>query len=155
MSSPMPDQTLAGHLDDIARWIADHQKLPDMQSNAAFNLFIDEVMRRSLYLLRTGVALERYGSTQQGLSKHQAIIVGQLVRLMKLYETLMQTVENETKPVETNLTEPIAPHIPLPLENRIHNPHSLLYAALPPISPAKPAPITTIEEPTKVHSAGS
>ncbi len=65
-------------------------------------------------------------------------------------EAADQSTEYEsagTKLVETKLT--------LPRETRVHNPHSLLYAVLPPISlPSPPVPVTEIEAPEKVYDAG-
>ncbi len=70
-------------------------------------------------------------------------------------QTTIQSTESETEPVEAKLIGSVTLRLPLPRETRVLNPHSTLYAALPPISqPAKPAPTTETEAPTKVQSAG-
>ncbi len=62
----------------------------------------------------------------------------------------------ETNAVETKLIDSVTLHFPFPRETRFHNPHSILYAALPLIpQPAQPIPITAIEAPAKVLSAVS
>ena len=48
--------------------------------------FSVEVMRRCLYLLRLGVSLVPDGTKHQGFTKHRAIVVGHMVRIVKLYE---------------------------------------------------------------------
>ena len=70
------------------------------------------------------------------------------------HPTENETVEIEfveTKPVETKLTGSVALHLPPPRETRVHNPHRILYAALPPISqPAEPAAAIETEAPAKI-----
>ena len=79
-------------------------------------------------------------------------------------EAESETVETEpveeepvgTDLVETKLIDSVTLHFPFPRETRVNNPHSVLYAALPPISrPTQPAPTTETEAPTIVRSAGS
>ena len=79
-------------------------------------------------------------------------------------EAEIETVETEpveaksvgTNPVETKLIDSVTLHFPFARETRVNNPHSILYAALPPISrPTQPAPTTETEAPTIVRSAGS
>ena len=61
----------------------------------------------------------------------------------------MENESSETKPVETNLTS-------LSRETRVHNPHSPLYSALPPIPPPveHPAPTPGVPK-AKSHAATS
>ncbi len=71
----------------------------------------------------------------------------------KSNESESQPAENE--PVGTNLTDSITLRFPFPRETRVLNPHSNLYAALPPISrSAERAPTAGTEAPTKVYGAG-
>ena len=64
----------------------------------------------------------------------------------------VQTELVETKLVETKLTGSV--HLPLSCVTRVNNPHSTLYAALPPIwQPSEPAPITESETPAKAYRA--
>ena len=60
--------------------------------------------------------------------------------------------EPQNEGVETKLIDSVTLRLPFSRETRVHNPHSILDAALPPIS--RPAPTTEIKAPTKVHSAG-
>ncbi len=66
-----------------------------------------------------------------------------------------ESSENETveTPVGTKLNGLASLHSPLPRETRVLNPHSVLYAALPPISPLAQPAIAQTEEPTKAHNA--
>ena len=70
-----------------------------------------------------------------------------------------QPIENEiveTKPVETKLSGSMTLHLPLPRETRIHNPHSILYAALPPIvKSAEPVPNMESDTPVAHKAMGS
>ena len=70
-------------------------------------------------------------------------------------QTTTQPTENETvetKPVETKLIDSVTLHLPFPRETRVHNAHSILHDALPPI--CQPAPTEGTDAPTKVQSAG-
>ena len=46
-------------------------------------------MNRTLYLLRTGVALAPHGAADRGVARNGAIVLGHMVRLMKLYECFL------------------------------------------------------------------
>ncbi len=60
----------------------------------------------------------------------------------------------ETNPVETKLIDSVSLNFPFPRETQFHNPHSILYVALNPISQiAQPTPTAETEPPTKAHSA--
>ncbi|MGB9457282.1 MAG: DUF5677 domain-containing protein [Bryobacteraceae bacterium] len=61
--------------------------------------FSVEIMNRALYLLRTGVSLSPNAkSAERGVTRNRAIVLGHLVRLMKLFECLLiHTCENRVE----------------------------------------------------------
>ena len=61
-------------------------------------------------------------------------------------------LEAQNEPVETKLIDSVTLHLPFPRETRVHNAHSILHDALPPI--CQPAPTEGTDAPTKVQSAG-
>ena len=80
-------QIIAHNIVEIDKWIDDAQPPTELESNDDFMRFSVEVMRRCLYLLRLGSSLVPYRKkVQQGYAKHGAIIVGHMVRIVKLYE---------------------------------------------------------------------
>ncbi len=52
--------------------------------------FSAEIMNFTLYLLRAGVSLSRPGEDQRGVSRNRAIVMGHLIRTMKLYECFVE-----------------------------------------------------------------
>ena len=63
-------------------------------------------------------------------------------------QSLLNQSPLETDPVGTKLIDSVTLHFPFPRETRVHNRHSILYDALPPIS--RPA---EHESPEKTHKA--
>ena len=75
------------NLKNIKAWVDFNSPPPDFATNTEFMKFVVEIMNRSLYLLKAGVASTPDAKTaQKGYTKHRAIIVGHMVRLTKLYE---------------------------------------------------------------------
>jgi hypothetical protein len=81
---------LISNLGAIEDWIANAPDPASFQTNDEFMVFIVELMSRSLYLLRTCISLVSSEEiAARGHSKHNAIIVGHMVRTAKLYEGLL------------------------------------------------------------------
>ena len=80
-------QTVMQNLIEIDEWIANSELPTEFKTNDDIMRFSVEVMRRCLYLLRLGVSLVPDGTKEhQGFTKHRAIVVGHMVRIVKLYE---------------------------------------------------------------------
>ncbi len=75
-------------LTNMEAWIDFNSPPPaEFKTNAELPRFVVEVMNRCLYLLRVGVAAAPDAETANtGYAKPQAIIVGYMVQLTKLYE---------------------------------------------------------------------
>ena len=65
--------------------------------DALMTFFVEEVMSRTLYVLRVGVSLAPNETVaKRGYTKHRAVIVGHLVRLTKLYDAFcLHVAKNE------------------------------------------------------------
>jgi hypothetical protein len=65
--------------------------------DALMTFLVEEIMSRTLYMLRVGVSLAPSETVvERGYSKHQAVIVGHLVRLTKLYDAFsLHVARNE------------------------------------------------------------
>ena len=78
---------LTRNLSDIARWIAATPNPSTFANETDFMRFLVEAMGRALYLLRSGVALAPNENVQaKGYMKRQAVVVGHMVRLTKLFD---------------------------------------------------------------------
>ncbi len=85
--------------ESIAEWIEANNELPSLGTNEAVSVsFSVEIMNRTLYLLRTGVALAPYGTQDRGVTRNRAIITGHMVRLMKLYDCFLMHACNQDAP---------------------------------------------------------
>ncbi|MXY28283.1 hypothetical protein F4Y59_09010 [Candidatus Poribacteria bacterium] len=74
-------------LTNMEAWIEFNSPPAESKTNAELMRFVVEVMNRCLYLLRVGVAAAPDAETANtGYAKPQAIIVGYMVQLTKLYE---------------------------------------------------------------------
>ena len=77
------------NLSNIRSWIDEAPDPYSFSDNDAFMAFSVELMNRCIYLLRLGASLTPSTTVaKRGYSKHRAIIVGHMVRLVKLYEGL-------------------------------------------------------------------
>lgn len=77
------------NLRDIRSWIEEAPDPSSFSDNEAFMAFSVELMSRCIYLLRLGASLAPNATIEsRGYEKHDAIIVGHMVRLAKLYEGL-------------------------------------------------------------------
>lgn len=89
---PLPAETaLIGNLRTIVAWLDAHEDFsPPLRSNDEFMAFSAEIMNFTTYLLRAGVSLCRAGEDRSGVSRNRAIVIGHLVRAMKLYECFVE-----------------------------------------------------------------
>jgi uncharacterized protein DUF5677 len=79
--------TLIRNLLDIAKWLASAPDPRNFESEADFMRFLVEAMGRALYLLRVGVSLAPNDRiNERGYLKRHAVIVGHMVRLVKLFD---------------------------------------------------------------------
>ena len=75
------------NLKNIKAWVDFNSPPPDFGTNTEFMKFAVEIMNRCLYLLKTGAASVPDAETAgKGYAKNEAIIVGHMVRITKLYE---------------------------------------------------------------------
>ena len=75
------------NLKKIEEWVDFSSPPPDFDTNTEFMKFAVEIMNRCLYLLKTGAASAPDAETaKKGYTKNEAIIVGHMVRITKLYE---------------------------------------------------------------------
>jgi Family of unknown function (DUF5677) len=90
-----PYSVLLSNLQSIREWIDAHRELPVCRDNDEFMTLGVEIMRRAHYLLKVGISLSPSPQVaSRGMSKNRAIVVGHLVRLMKLYDCfLLHTCE--------------------------------------------------------------
>ena len=70
MAAYPPEMPLYVNLKSIAAWIEANEELPPLTTNGEFVGFSVEIMNRTLYLLRAGVALARPGTVDRGVTKH-------------------------------------------------------------------------------------
>lgn len=89
MNQPSSEAVLYANLRSIKDWIDAHNELPPLNTTAGFVGFSVEIMNRALYLLRVGVALAPDEQRRSGVSRNKAIVLGHVVRLMKLYDCLL------------------------------------------------------------------
>jgi hypothetical protein len=94
MAANTPEFTLYTNLPAITEWIDAQHALPPMATGDAFVGFSVEIMNRTSYLLRTGVALRGKGQRDEELPRNRAVVLGHMVRLMKLYECLLLKASN-------------------------------------------------------------
>ena len=97
------------NLKKIDEWI-DHNSSPlaDFKTNTEFMKFAVEIMNRCLYLLKTGVASAPDAEiASKGYTKNEAIIVGHMVRLTKLYEGSLIHICNHQLELATVFLRPI------------------------------------------------
>lgn len=79
--------SITRNLSDIARWIAAAPQPSSFATETDFMQLLVDAMGRALYLLRTGVALAPNNLVQtKGYMKRQAVVVGHMVRLTKLFD---------------------------------------------------------------------
>ena len=95
MAAAPPEFTLYANLRSISEWIETHNELPPLETNDAFVGFSVEIMNRTLYLLRTGVALAPDGTADRGVdaeprhhprphgTPHEALRVLSLTRMRR------------------------------------------------------------------------
>ncbi len=83
-------EKLLNNLNEIENWIKSAPDPATFKNNDDFMGFIVELMNHSLYLLRVGASLgPSEEAANKGFSKHRAIILGHMVRIVKLYEGLL------------------------------------------------------------------
>lgn len=83
-------EKLLDNLDKIDNWLSSAPDPATFQNNDDFMEFTVELMNRCLYVLRVGVSLApNEAVAYKGYSKQRAIIVGHMVRIVKLYEGLL------------------------------------------------------------------
>ena len=81
------------NLKKIEEWVDFNSPPPDFDTNTEFMKFAVEIMNRCLYLLKTGAASAPDAETaSKGYAKNEAIIVGHMVRLTKLYEGVLMHI---------------------------------------------------------------
>ena len=97
------------NLKKIDEWIdCNSSPLADFKTNTEFMKFAVEIMNRCLYLLKTGVAAAPDAETAtKGYTKYNAIIVGHMVRLTKLYEGSLIHICNHQLELATVFLRPI------------------------------------------------
>ena len=124
-------------LTNMEAWIDFNLPPPaEFKTNAELMRFVAEVMNRCLYLLRVGVAAAPDAKTAKtGYAKPEAIIVGYMVQLTKLYEgALIQFcgAQSELTHIFFSLILEVARNIEhLILSNR-QSPYSPVSTAYPP-----------------------
>ena len=81
------------NLKRIEAWVDFNSPPPDYDTNTEFMKFAVEIMNRCLYLLKTGAASVPDAETaSKGYPKNEAIIVGHMVRITKLYEGFLMHI---------------------------------------------------------------
>lgn len=81
------------NLKKIEKWVDFNSPPPDYDTNTEFMKFSVEIMNRCLYLLKTGAASAPDAETaKKGYAKNEAIIVGHMVRITKLYEGVLMHI---------------------------------------------------------------
>ncbi len=86
----MTTEKILNNLAKIEKWIDEAPDPTTFQNNDDFMSFVVELMNHCLYLLKVGVALAPTEETSHnGYSKQKAIIMGHMVRLVKLYEGIL------------------------------------------------------------------
>ena len=81
------------NLKNIKAWVAFNSPPPDFDTNTEFMKFAVEIMNRCLYLLKAGAASAPDAETaHKGYTKNEAIIVGHMVRITKLYEGVLMHI---------------------------------------------------------------
>ena len=81
------------NLKKIEQWVDFNSPPPDYDTNTEFMKFAVEIMNRCLYLLKTGAASVPDAETaNKGYAKDEAIIVGHMVRITKLYEGFLMHI---------------------------------------------------------------
>jgi hypothetical protein len=91
-----PERNLQANLLAIMAWLEANGELPPLSTDDEFIAFSVEIMNRALYLLRVGVSLSPDAeSAGRGVARNRAIVLGHVVRLMKLFECfLIHTCDN-------------------------------------------------------------
>ena len=86
----MTTKKILANLAAIEKWIDEAPDPSTFHSNNDFMSFVVELMNRCLYLLKVGVSLApTEEATHKGYSKQKIIIVGHMVRIVKLYEGIL------------------------------------------------------------------
>ena len=81
------------NLKNIKAWVDFNSPPPDFGTNTEFMKFAVEIMNRCLYLLKAGAASAPDAETaNKGYAKNEAIIVGHMVRITKLYEGVLMHI---------------------------------------------------------------
>ncbi len=81
------------NLKNIKAWVDFNSPPPDFGTNTEFMKFAVEIMNRCLYLLKAGAASAPDAETaNKGYTKNEAIIVGHMVRITKLYEGILMHI---------------------------------------------------------------
>ncbi len=81
------------NLKNIKAWVDFNSPPPEYDTNTEFMKFAVEIMNRCLYLLKTGAASVPDAETaKKGYAKDEAIIVGHMVRITKLYEGVLMHI---------------------------------------------------------------
>lgn len=81
------------NLKKIEEWVDFSSPPPDFDTNTEFMKFAVEIMNRCLYLLKMGAASAPDAETaKKGYAKNEAIIVGHMVRITKLYEGVLMHI---------------------------------------------------------------
>lgn len=81
------------NLNNIKAWVDFNSPPPDFGTNTEFIKFAVEIMNRCLYLLKTGAASVPDAETAiKRYAKNEAIIVGHMVRITKLYEGFLMHI---------------------------------------------------------------
>ena len=81
------------NLKKIEEWVDFSSPPPDFDTNTEFMKFAVEIMNRCLYLLKTGAASAPDAETvKKGYVKNEAVIVGHMVRITKLYEGVLMHI---------------------------------------------------------------
>jgi hypothetical protein len=90
MVSPISHQDLEDKMLEIETWVDNAPDPITFHTNDEFMAFIVELMNRCLYLLKLGVTLVPTDETSnKGYVKQKAVLVGHMVRIVKLYEGML------------------------------------------------------------------
>lgn len=104
----MSIDNLIENLAIIEDWIDNAPNPYDFKDNNEYMGFSTELMNYCLYLLKAGVVLApNESSSHRGFTKHKAIIVGHMVRIMKLYEGFLSHIAERRGELATLFIRPI------------------------------------------------
>lgn len=89
-------QKLFENLEKIQKWISNSPDPNNFKTNSEFMQLWIDLMNHAHYLLLVGVSTTKDDITaNKGISKHRAIIVGLMVRMIKLYQGFIKHITDK------------------------------------------------------------